>query len=157
MRKLLLTIAIASTSIAFGQQLPQYSQYNRNQFMINPAAAGIYDFKDFTIGGRYQWAGFDNAPITAYAYGAAVLKKTNQKYNPSIRTSYGTLKNPEVNTGKLKHAIGGQFVADQYGAFRRMSFSGTYAIHLPVSETHNLSFGTKLSNKLKWKSCVSFW
>ena len=112
--------------------------------MINPAAAGIYDFKDFTIGGRYQWAGFDNAPITAYAYGAAVLKKTNQKYNPSIRTSYGTLKNPEVNTGKLKHAIGGQFVADQYGAFRRMSFSGTYAIHLPVSETHNLSFGTKL-------------
>jgi type IX secretion system PorP/SprF family membrane protein len=144
MRKLLLSIAIASTSIAFGQQLPQYSQYNRNQFMINPGAAGMYDFMDFTVGGRYQWAGFDNAPVTAYAYGSTVLKNNKQKYNPSTRTSRGSIMNPVVNTGRLKHAIGGQIVADQYGAFRKISFAGTYAIHLPVSKTHNLSFGTKL-------------
>lgn len=144
MKRILFTLILGFTGFAFGQQLPQYSQYSRNQFMINPAAAGIYDFLDLTIGGRYQWVGFDNAPMTAYAYGSAVLKKKYQKYNPSIRTSGGSLLYPEVNTGKLKHAIGGQIVADQYGAFRKISFSGTYAIHLPVSKNYNLSFGAKL-------------
>lgn len=144
MRKLLLVGAIGLTSVAFGQQLPQYSQYNRNQFMVNPGATGTYDFMDITIGGRYQWAGFDNAPMTAYAYGSTVLSKPKVRYNPSLRTSNGPVKAPEVNTGRLKHAVGAQIVTDQYGAFRKLSFAGTYAIHLPVTKNHNLSFGTKV-------------
>jgi type IX secretion system PorP/SprF family membrane protein len=144
MKTLLITVIVGFTGLAFGQQLPQYSQYSRNQFMVNPAAAGIYDFVDITIGGRYQWAGFANAPVTTYAYGSAVLKKKYQRYNPSIRTSAGPIVYPKVNTGKVKHAIGGQIVGDQYGAFRKISFSGTYAIHLPISENYNLSFGTRL-------------
>ncbi len=144
MKTLLITVILGFTGLAFGQQLPQYSQYSRNQFMINPAAAGMYDFLDITIGGRFQWVGFDNAPVTTYAYGSTVLKKKYQRYNPSIRTSAGSLIYPEVNTGKFKHAVGGQIVGDQYGAFRKISFSGTYAIHLPVSKNYNLSFGTKL-------------
>ncbi|NRA11405.1 MAG: type IX secretion system membrane protein PorP/SprF [Crocinitomicaceae bacterium] len=150
MRNLLLVAAIGLTSVAFGQQLPQYSQYNRNQFMMNPGAAGIYDFTDITIGGRYQWAGFENAPMTAYAYGSTVLSRTKTRYNPSLRTSNGPIKAPEVNTGKLKHAIGAQLITDQYGAFRKISFAGTYAIHIPVTKKHNLSFGTKvgLSNSM---------
>lgn len=150
MRKLLIVAAMGVTSIAFGQQLPQYSQYNRNQFMANPGAAGMYDFTDITIGGRYQWAGFDNAPMTAYAYGATVLSRPKIRYNPSLRTSNGPVAAPKVNTGKLKHAVGGQIIADQYGAFRDISFAGTYAIHLPVTNKHNLSFGTKvgLSNSM---------
>jgi len=150
MRKLLLVAAIGLTSVAFGQQLPQYSQYNRNQFMMNPGAAGMYDFTDITIGGRYQWAGFENAPMTAYAYGSTVLSRNKSRYNPSLRISSGPVKAPAVNTGKLKHAIGAQVIADQYGAFRKLSFAGTYAIHLPVTRKHNLSFGTKvgLSNSM---------
>ncbi|MFT6501589.1 MAG: type IX secretion system PorP/SprF family membrane protein [Crocinitomicaceae bacterium] len=144
MRKLLLVAAIGLTSVAFGQQLPQYSQYNRNQFMVNPAAAGIYDFTDITIGGRYQWAGFENAPMTAYVYGSAVLSKDKSRYNPSLRTSSCPVWAPKANTGKVKHALGGQLISDQYGAFRKISFAGTYAIHLPVTKKHNLSFGTRV-------------
>jgi type IX secretion system PorP/SprF family membrane protein len=44
----------------------------------------------------------------------------------------------------MKHAVGGQLVADQYGAFNKIQFSGTYAIHIPLSRKYNLSFGTKL-------------
>lgn len=144
MKNLVLTAIIGVGSFAFGQQLPQFSQYSRNQFMVNPGAAGIYDFVDVTIGGRYQWLGFDNAPKTAYAYGAAVLKREKIRYNPGIRTSVGPIQYPKANTGNLKHALGAQIVADEYGAFRKISFSGTYAIHIPLSKTHNLSFGTKL-------------
>jgi type IX secretion system PorP/SprF family membrane protein len=144
MRKLVLIMTVVTSSVAFAQQLPQYSQYSRNQFMVNPGAAGMYDFVDLTIGGRYQWVGFDNAPRTAYAYGAAVLKRNKQIYNPGIRTSAGPVEYAKVNTGNLKHAIGGQIVADEYGAFRKISFSGTYAIHVPITKKHNLSLGTKL-------------
>ena len=149
MKKCLLFIAVVILQFSWGQQNPQYSQYLRNQFMINPAAAGVYDFVDITMGGRWQWLGFDDSPKTAYLSGTFVLGKVNkERYNPAFRTSSGPIRNPEVNTGTLKHALGGQLIADQYGAFRRMSFNGTYAIHLPVSKTFNLSFGAKagLSN-----------
>jgi type IX secretion system PorP/SprF family membrane protein len=144
MRKILLLPILIVTQWSAAQQLPQFSQYNRNQFMVNPAAAGMYDFLDVTIGGRSQWLGATNAPLTAYAYASTVLSRNKTRYNPSLRTSYGPIASPKVNTGKLKHAVGGQVIADQYGAFRDISFAGTYAIHLPVSRDFNMSFGAKL-------------
>jgi type IX secretion system PorP/SprF family membrane protein len=146
MKKLLLIIIGLVISWAnFAQQLPQYSQYLRNQYMINPGSAGVYDFLDVTTSGRWQWLGFDNSPRTIYLSATKPLnKKAKPPYNPALRTSTGVYKNPEINTGKFKHAVGGQMIADQYGAFRRLSLSGTYAIHIPVSKNYNLSFGTKL-------------
>ncbi|XOV67026.1 MAG: type IX secretion system membrane protein PorP/SprF [Fluviicola sp.] len=144
MKKMLLLLLLSVTATGFAQQLPQYSQYNRNQFMANPAAAGMYDFLDITIGGRSQWLGISNSPLTAYAYASTVLSRKKTRYNPSLRTSYGPVASPKVNTGKLKHALGGQVIADQYGAFRDISVAGTYAIHLPVSRDYNMSFGAKL-------------
>lgn len=144
MKKLLTFLLIVVAFNGISQQLPQYSQYNRNQIMVNPAAAGMYDFLDVTLGGRAQWLGVTNAPMTAYAYASGVIKRNRVRYNPSLRTSYGPTASPKVNTGKLKHAIAGQVVSDQYGAFRNISVSGIYAIHLPVSNNYNISFGTKL-------------
>lgn len=146
MRKGILAIAIGLSSMAFGQQMPQFSQYLRNQYMINPGAAGVYDFVDVTIGGRMQWVGFDNAPLSSYLYASSVLsKKPKVRYNPALRTSIiGPVKNPEVGTGKLKHALGGMLIADQYGAFRQLKGAVTYALHIPVSDKFNLSFGANV-------------
>ncbi len=135
---------IISINGAFGQQMPQYSQYLRNQFMINPGSAGIYNFTDITLSGRMQWVGFENAPITSYASFTKVIGKEKVIYNPSLRTGSGPVKNPDIKTGKFKQAIGGQLVTDQYGAFSKLNLSGTYAIHIPMSKSVNLSFGAKL-------------
>jgi type IX secretion system PorP/SprF family membrane protein len=131
-------------SFLFAQQIPQYSQFQRNQFMINPAAAGIYDFVDVTLSGRWQWLGVDDAPRTSYLALSVPLSFKPKFYNPGIRTSGGTYANPDIKTGKMKHTVGGQLLADQYGAFRKLSFSGTYALHLPLSKKMNLSFGVKV-------------
>ncbi len=142
-----MSFLIITSSYSFSQQIPQYSQYLRNQFMINPAAAGVYGFTDVTISGRLQWQGFTNAPKTSYASVCAPISKNKKvKYNPSLRMSNGPIKSPEVETGKLKHAIGGQLISDEAGAFRKISFSGTYAIHLPLDRAgnYNLSFGAKV-------------
>ena len=73
MKKLLTVCLITAVSMSYAQQNPQYSQYLRNQFMINPAAAGVYDFVDITMSGRWQWLGFDDSPRTAYLSGTFVL------------------------------------------------------------------------------------
>jgi type IX secretion system PorP/SprF family membrane protein len=113
--------------------------------MVNPAAAGVYDFVDITASGRWQWMGFGDEPRTAYlSISSPLTRNPKPKYNPALRISNGPVRNPEIKTGKIKHAVGGQLIADQYGAFKRMSFSGTYAIHLPVSKNFNLSFGTRI-------------
>jgi type IX secretion system PorP/SprF family membrane protein len=145
MKKCVLFAVFLLSVSAFAQQIPQYSQYLRNQYMVNPGAAGVYDFTDITMSGRWQWVGFGDEPRTAYLSVSSPLNLApKQKYNPALRTSQGPVRNPEVKTGILKHAIGGQFIADQYGAFRRMQLAGTYALHLPLSKKINLSFGTRL-------------
>jgi type IX secretion system PorP/SprF family membrane protein len=142
--KLLSVFAILIGSYCYSQQVPQFSQYNRNQYMTNPAAAGVYDFLDITIGGRMQWVGFDDAPMTSYLYASSPIGKPRSFHNPALRTSAGAFRNPEIKTGNLKHAIGGMIVADQYGAFRQIRGAVTYAIHVPIARSYNISFGTNL-------------
>ena len=148
MKKLIYIFLLFTGFSAYSQQVPQYSQYQRNQFMVNPAAAGVYDFVDVTLSGRWQWLGVADAPRTSYLAFSVPVKFKPKFYNPGIRTSSGIVENPEIKTGKLKHTFGGQLLADQYGAFRKMAFSGTYAIHIPMTKKINLSFGVKagLSN-----------
>jgi len=123
----------------------------KNQYMVNPGSAGMYDFLDITIGGRMQWVGFENAPMSSYLYASSPLKKKGgrAKYNPGIRISNRATQAPKVSTGKLKHAVGGFVLADQYGAYQQIKFAGTYAIHMPLSRDYNLSLGTNigLSNR----------
>jgi len=138
-------IFTVSVGFVFSQQEPQFSQYLRNQYMVNPGAAGVYNLTDVTVSGRLQWLGFTNAPVTSYVSVSAPLsKKPRERYNPSLRISSGPIRTPEVVIGKLKHAIGGQLMSDQYGAFRKINFSGTYAIHMPISKKYYLSFGTRI-------------
>jgi len=149
LKNILFILAFATTSV-FGQQLAQYSQFHRNQGMTNPGAIGSYDFMDVTIGSRYQWLGLSNdiqgnvAPRSAYANFSTTLTPDPVRHNPSLRTSVGPIRNPELGTGNLKHGIGAQFRADEYGAFREIAFSGTYAIHVPISEEVNIALGARL-------------
>ena len=145
MKNIVLICAVSLSFVVLSQQVPQYSQYLRNQFMVNPGAAGVYDFTDVTLSGRWQWVGFGDEPRTAYLSVSAPLgKRPKLRYNPGLRISQGPVKNPEIETGKFKHALGGQLLADQYGAFRKMQAAATYAIHLPVSKNVNLSFGARV-------------
>ena len=52
--------------IAFAQQLPQYTQYILNNYLLNPAVSGIENYTDIKISHRHQWAGIQDAPVTTY-------------------------------------------------------------------------------------------
>ena len=132
----------------YSQQLSQLSQYLQNEYLINPAAAGLSNYVDLNLSFRQQWVGFDNAPQTYYFSGNSIVGGTSNapKYNPSLRTgrAQGIVKTPTVSTGKMKHAVGGNIISDEYGAFKKFSFNGSYAIHIPISKGMNIAAGIGL-------------
>lgn len=137
------------------QQVPQYSQYMKNPYLINPGAAGQQNYIDITAGGRLQWLGFSDAPKTMYIFGSTVLGPKRSKYNPSVKVNYGAVRNPQaIYNAQKKHAMGGSLIVDQYGAFQYIKATATYAFHLPVTDKMYLSFGANVgfSNRSFLKS-----
>ena len=49
---------------ALSQQLPQYSQYLLNDYVLNPAIAGSKDYFEAKSNHRFQWVGITDAPRT---------------------------------------------------------------------------------------------
>ena len=147
-------ISVLST-VGFAQQIPQYSQYMKNHYLINPGAAGQQNYIDVTAGGRMQWLGFSDAPKTMYVFASSVLGPKRSKYNPSVKVNYGAVRNPQaIYNAQKKHAMGGSLIVDQYGAFQYIKATATYAFHLPVTDKMYLSFGANVgfSNRSFLKS-----
>lgn len=46
------------------QQLPQFTQYQLNDYVINPAVAGSRPYFEAKSNNRYQWEGITDAPRT---------------------------------------------------------------------------------------------
>ncbi|MFX7804404.1 type IX secretion system membrane protein PorP/SprF, partial [Acinetobacter baumannii] len=76
--------SIVSLSV-FAQQRPHYSQYIMNNFIINPAVAGIENYTDVKLSHRMQWVGLQDAPVTTYATIQGPLQKSN--YDRETATS----------------------------------------------------------------------
>lgn len=145
MKYLGIVFGIFWMSALHAQQSAQYSQYIRNQYMINPGAAGAEDFVALALGGRMQWTGFDDAPKTSYLYFSAPMNKLR---NGRMKRTYGVLrsrnrrvKHPTMRISGSKHAFGAQLLGDLYGPFRTFKFAGTYAYHLALNREYRLSFG----------------
>lgn len=111
-----LALSIFSIMAAFGQQLPQYSQYFLTQFDFNPAVAGSENHFEALAVHRSQWTGITDAP----------------------RTYFIGLHAPD-KSGKM--GFGGSAYTDVAGPTRRAGFRGAYAYHLTTSETTKLSLG----------------
>lgn len=134
--------------IVYGQQLPQYTQFQKNPYLINPAATGAHDMFNMSLGGRLQWAGLSNAPGTSYLYLSTPASKfrsafMNRTYG-KVRRNNKSVSHPKMRTGGLVQGFGGQLLVDQFGAFRTMKVAGSYAVHLPINNTYTFSFGTNV-------------
>ena len=61
-------IAIACTinpPLLLAQQLPRYSQYIMNEFLVNPSVAGVDGQTSIDLSARKEWLGFvPNTPET---------------------------------------------------------------------------------------------
>ncbi|MCX2740667.1 PorP/SprF family type IX secretion system membrane protein [Pontibacter anaerobius] len=127
-KPLILILSLMAVAMqAMGQQRPQYSQYMLNNYLLNPAISGIEDYADIRLSHRRQWVGIDGAPSTYYLSAHTPLNKgaASNKYHRAL----------------AHHGVGAILHTDKTGPLRRTGLSVSYAYHLPLTTSINLSGG----------------
>jgi type IX secretion system PorP/SprF family membrane protein len=124
------------SNLAFGQQLPLYSQYLYNKFLINPAVAGSDGYTSVSLTAREQWVGYSGAPRTfSFSWQTRMLKK-----GFVIKQSKGYRPKSDGKVG-----LGGYVFSDKNGLIQRTGFQVAYAYHMWLRHSTQLSFGLALT------------
>lgn len=129
------------------QQRPIYTQYVLNNFIINPAVAGIENYTDVKISHRNQWVGIDGAPVTTYITIHAPWKRSD--YTRETATGFRTPgDNPrgkaywqDYTSAEPHSGVGLTIVNDRTGPLNRFGAGVTYAYHTGISSRTSLSAG----------------
>ncbi|UKB78616.1 PorP/SprF family type IX secretion system membrane protein [Chryseobacterium sp. MEBOG07] len=123
---ILITIILLVMSKAYGQLNPMGSIYFQNEYLANPAMAGIGHGWEVNGAYKVQWTAIDGAP--------------------SMQTLTATYGLPGKRIG-----FGLNFYRENAGVIRRTSVKGTYAYHIPLNDNHCfLDFGITSSIMNEW-------
>jgi type IX secretion system PorP/SprF family membrane protein len=149
MKKLLhaLFIFIIAFQSVNAQQKPQYTQYVFNNLLLNPAVSGMENYVDVKAGYRSQWTGLEGAPVTSYLtvtapFGSDFVKGDATSMSPGNEDNpYSRLYTQNYEAAEPHHGIGFMIVSDQAGPINTSNIDATYAYHLGLSSTFNLSVG----------------
>jgi len=137
---ILIIIALVLICTAEAQQLPIYSQYIYNKFLLNPAVAGSDGYTSVNLTAREQWVGYSGAPQT-YSL-SFQLRMLKQSY--VIRDNFFKKKTFKPHTdGRV--GIGANIFSDINGLVQRTGISTAYSYHLWLNGQTQLSFGLALT------------
>lgn len=137
MKKLFLIMTLLMIAVLMrGQQLPLYSQYLYNKFLINPAVAGSDGYTSLNLTAREQWVGYYGAPRTfSFSVQTRLLKKSYILKNTSLkRAAFRPATDGRVG-------LGGYVFSDKNGLIQRTGFQFSYAYHLWLQNSTQLSMG----------------
>jgi len=133
---------------ACAQQQPYYTQYILNNFILNPALAGIENYWDCKASYRNQWVGLEGAPTTLYFTVHVPLGKSDyDKQTPTTvpdldaKTLGAKQFSMEYTAPPAHHGVGFSIINDKTGPLSRVAAYGSYAYHVPVGAKTSLSFG----------------
>ena len=139
-RTAIILFLLLTGNLVFGQQLPLYSQYLYNKFLINPAVAGSDGYTSLNLTAREQWVGYAGAPRTfSVSWQTRVLKK---KFSIRQTRSKREVFRPQTD-GRV--GFGGYVFSDRNGLIQRTGFQASYAYHTWVERSTQLSFGLALT------------
>lgn len=103
--KLIVLSALLFSIKAEAQQLPYYTQFSSNLFMLNPAVAGTKGEINACMNYRMQWVGYEDAPRT------------------------GTISlHSRLAGGKM--GVGAYLLQDKVGPSQKTNIGGAYAFHV---------------------------
>lgn len=106
---LLFTFIIGGMTAVEGQQLPQYSQYLLNSYVLNPAITGRTNYFEAKSNNRFQWTGITDAPRTFTLSMQGPIKTENM-------------------------GVGGYLFTDVTGPTSRVGAYGSYAYHIKLND-----------------------
>lgn len=125
--------------ISFGQQLPLYSQYLYNKFLINPAVAGSDGYTSLNLTARKQWLGLDGSPQTfSFSVQTRFLK-----HKPIVEVKNN--KTVFIPENDARVGLGASVFSYQSGLIQRTGFQMSYAYHIWLHNMTQLSLGLSLT------------
>jgi type IX secretion system PorP/SprF family membrane protein len=131
--------------ISEAQQVPMYSQYIMNGFLVNPSFAGRDGYTSVNLTVREQWVGLSQAPSTyALSFQTRILK------NSYISKSTQVKKKLVKPTRGGQVGVGGYVFNDNNGIMHRTGIQAAYAYQIPLGDEENqftksLAFGLALT------------
>lgn len=132
--------------ISQAQAKSAYTQYILNNYILNPALAGIENYTDIKISNRNQWTSINGAPVTSYISIQKPIGKTD--YNTSATSNTVPGQNPrgkeywrDYTAPDPHHGIGFVAMTDKAGYISRWNLSASYAYHKPISLKTTLAAG----------------
>lgn len=140
MRRLVYILVIMGSLVmqVKSQQVPLYSQYLLNGFLLNPGVAGAEGYTSVNLTAREQWVGLKDGPSTyALSFQTRILKKSYISRGSSVHRR----RNSGSRIGNV--GLGGYIFSDRNGAVERTGIKGTYAYHINFQQSQ-LSFGLSL-------------
>lgn len=122
------------------QQLPLFSQYLYNKFLINPAVAGSDGYTSFNLTAREQWVGYYGAPQTfSFSGQTRLLKRSFILRHTKVKREIFRPK----SDGKI--GLGGYIFNDKNGLIQRTGFQASYSYHMWLQNTTQLSMGLAIT------------
>jgi type IX secretion system PorP/SprF family membrane protein len=126
MKRIIIILTIFLPSVAFAQQFPFIDGYNLNQFILNPAYAGIKNSNTLFMDYRTDLTGFEGGPTTY------VLT-----YNSKLKTG----DNGKSDSFLSHVGLGGKFVYDKADIFVQTLMLLTYTYEIKLSDDQKVNFG----------------
>jgi type IX secretion system PorP/SprF family membrane protein len=133
------------SGVAVAQQVPMYSQYIMNGFLVNPSLAGRDGYVTANVTVREQWMGMKGSPST---YAASIQSSILQNSFMTKSVSVRKRRNKPSKTTNV--GVGGYVFNDNNGIMRRTGIQAAYAYHIPMARRgkglvpDNLSLGLAL-------------
>ncbi|MBP2833904.1 type IX secretion system membrane protein PorP/SprF [Aquimarina sp. U1-2] len=118
LKQTITVVALFISSLAFTQQLPQFTQYMFNTISINPAYAGSRETLSIVGLHRSQWTGIERGPQT------------------QTLSAHAPLKNEKVG-------LGVSVIRDAVGFENYLFLYGDFSYTLNLSEQTKLALGVK--------------
>jgi len=132
----ILLLTLVATQLTDAQQMPVYSQYMYNRFLINPAAAGSEGYTSFNVTAREQWVGYAGAPRT---YSLSYQTRFTKKKSGFRENIFGKSRYHAKTEGRTGLGLG--VFSDQNGLVQRTGFQAAYSYHIWVQDYTQLSMG----------------
>ena len=134
LRNIILIIVVGFiTGVINAQQVPMYSQYVLNGFLINPSLAGRDGYTTINITARQQWLGLSGAPGTfAASFQTRILKDSYISKSTSVRRK---IIHP-TKGGNV--GLGAYIFNDRNGIMSRTGILAAYAYHMELGKTNGM-------------------
>ncbi len=131
---------------AFSQAKPSYTQYVLNNYILNPAVAGIENYTDVKLSLRDQWVGIPGAPVTAYfsihtPIGKKDLRTNANSFQIPGENPRGKMAWDEYEVSPSHQGLGFSAVNDKAGYINRWTMTASYAYHKPLGVKTALAIG----------------